>query len=77
MANVKPKGKWSKDFDSCRNCATNLIPHKADGLCNRCYLWAYRQGLRGGFVTTRTSRGEIKRTRGEGKQSKRKRSGGK
>ncbi len=61
MANVLPKGTWSKLFDSCRNCATTLIPHKADGLCNRCYLWAYRQGLRRGFGVTRTLRGEMKR----------------
>jgi hypothetical protein len=63
MANVLPKGKWSKHWPRCRNCATTLIPHKADGLCNRCYIWAYRQGLRAGFATVRTQRGLVKRTK--------------
>lgn len=66
MANVKPKGKWAKHFDACRNCATNLIPHKADGLCQRCYMWAYRQGVKGGFVTQRTERGLLKRKKRKG-----------
>lgn len=43
MANVLKSGKWSKDYPRCQNCGTTSIEHKAEGLCNRCYLWAYRQ----------------------------------
>lgn len=72
MANVLPKGKWAKDWDACRNCGTTLIPHKAEGLCNRCYLFAYKQNVRSGHATTRTKRGKIRRSAGKGQVSKRK-----
>lgn len=61
MAKDVPKGKWSLDYDRCVNCGTSLIPHKADGLCERCYMWAYRQARKMGFISERTKRGEIRR----------------
>jgi hypothetical protein len=30
-------GKWSKKFDRCQQCGTDRFPHKAKGLCTRCY----------------------------------------
>jgi len=56
MVNVLKSGKWSKKYPRCINCQTTAIPHKADGFCNRCYLWMYRitqmanKGRRGGRV---------------------------
>ena len=50
MAKDVPKGKWSLHYDRCVLCGTNKIPHKADGLCRRCYLWIYRQKKKLGFV---------------------------
>ncbi len=42
MANILKSGKWSHKYPQCINCGTTSIPHKAAGLCNRCYLYAYR-----------------------------------
>ncbi|MBI9069156.1 MAG: LAGLIDADG family homing endonuclease [Salinivirgaceae bacterium] len=28
---------WSWDYDSCKKCGTDEIPHKGQGLCIRCY----------------------------------------
>ncbi len=42
MANVLESGKWSHKYPQCINCGTTSIEHKAEGLCNRCYLYAYR-----------------------------------
>lgn len=28
---------WSRKFSNCIICGTNIIPHKAKGLCNNCY----------------------------------------
>lgn len=72
MANVLPRGKWAKDYDACRNCGTIEIPHKAEGLCNRCYMFAYKQALRSGHATVRTKGGMVKRTAGSGQKRSRK-----
>jgi hypothetical protein len=61
MAKDVPKGKWALHWDQCTFCGTNLIPHKADGLCERCYMWAYRQARKMGFLSERSKRGEIER----------------
>jgi hypothetical protein len=53
MAKDVPKGKWALHWDACTFCGTNLIPHKADGLCERCYMWAYRQKQKMGFISRR------------------------
>lgn len=53
MSKDVPKGKWSLWWNQCQNCGTNLIPHKADGLCRRCYMWAYRQAKKLGFASRR------------------------
>ncbi len=29
--------KWSRYYESCRNCKTTLIKHRSNGLCSRCY----------------------------------------
>jgi NMD protein affecting ribosome stability and mRNA decay len=42
VANVLRSGKWSKNYPQCQNCGTTSIEHRAYGLCNRCYLYAYR-----------------------------------
>lgn len=28
---------WSRKYDKCLSCGTTEIPHKAKGLCNKCY----------------------------------------
>lgn len=61
MAKDVPKGKWSLWYDACRNCGTNQIPHKAEGLCRRCYMWAYRQMRKLGHITRRLAGGQIVR----------------
>lgn len=30
--------KWSKNNDNCLSCQSSSLPHKALGLCNKCYL---------------------------------------
>ncbi|WP_027000412.1 hypothetical protein [Eisenibacter elegans] len=35
---------WSKKHQSCISCGTTEIKHRARGLCQLCYLKAYRQG---------------------------------
>lgn len=75
MAKDVPKGKWALHWDQCTFCGTNLIPHKADGLCERCYMWAYRQARKLGFLTRRLKTGRIARGASsrakKGKQDKR------
>ena len=71
MANVLKSGKWSHDYPRCVNCGTSEIPHKAEGLCNRCYLWAYKQARRMGYMTVRAKTGAIKRVRRTGKKKRR------
>lgn len=71
MANVRPTGKWAMHWNHCQNCGTAEIPHKADGLCNRCYLWAYRQAKRAGFLTTRAKEsGKLSRRKATTKDKK-------
>lgn len=68
MPNVLRSGKWSHYFPQCVNCGTTDIPHKADGFCNRCYLWAYRQARRMGYATVRSKGGAVKRMKKTGKK---------
>lgn len=35
-------GRWSRDHDACICCDETVSPHKARGVCNRCYLAARR-----------------------------------
>jgi hypothetical protein len=71
MSKDVPKGKWSLWWNNCPNCGTNLIPHKADGLCRRCYMWAYKQAQKLGF-TARRIRGMM--VRGKKKPARKKKS---
>ena len=70
MANVLKSGQWSKKYPKCINCGTKEIEHKAEGLCNRCYLWLYRQAKRFGYVTTRAQFGQMIRKAKTGKARK-------
>lgn len=36
---------WAKKFDCCQGCGTSERPHKSKGLCDACYLRAYRSNL--------------------------------
>lgn len=68
MANVLPEGKWSKQYPKCQMCGTREIPHKADGLCRRCYLYLYKMMRRFGYATVRTKEGIMKRVKRTGKR---------
>lgn len=61
MANVLRTGEWSKRYPRCVNCGTKEIPHRAEGLCDRCYMWLYRLAKRFGYVTTRDQFGRMLR----------------
>lgn len=75
MANVLKTGEWAKHYEKCINCGTREIPHKAEGLCDRCYLWYYRQARRFGYVTTRNQFGQMIRRAKSGKKKRKKSSG--
>jgi hypothetical protein len=34
---------WSSEAADCRSCKTRRIPHKARGLCRRCYKRAWKE----------------------------------
>lgn len=34
---IKKEKRWSKYYDKCLNCGTNLIKHLAHGYCQKCY----------------------------------------
>jgi hypothetical protein len=70
MAKDVPKGKWSLWWDNCQNCGTNEIPHKADGLCRRCYMWFYRQQRKLGFITRRIKGLVVRGKKARGKKAK-------
>lgn len=72
MANVLKTGQWSKRYMKCVSCGTREIPHKAEGLCNRCYLFYYRLAQRFGHVTTRDQFGRLIRRMKGGKLRKKK-----
>ena len=67
MGNILKPGQWSHDYPRCLNCGTTEIEHKADGLCNRCYLWFWRAAHRFGYVTRRLKGGILRRTKRTGK----------
>ena len=75
MAKDVPKGKWSLHYDFCQNCYTNQIPYKADGLCQRCYMWFYKQAQKLGFATKRVRGMIVRGKRTGGKRTKETRRG--
>lgn len=72
MAKDVPKGKWSLWYDVCQVCGTNLIPYKGEGMCERCYMWAYRQAQKLGFISRRI-KSQVLRGKQTGKKPRRKR----
>jgi len=72
MANILKTGQWSKHYPRCLNCQTTEIPHRAEGLCDRCYMYLYRMATRFGYVTTRDQFGKLVRKMKGGKTQKKK-----
>lgn len=35
--------KWSRKYDSCESCGTSKVKYMGKGLCQICYLKAYRE----------------------------------
>ena len=52
---VKP---LNGDFKACKRC-NNKLPIKGRGLCNCCYVYAYRHGILEEYETTRTKNEQI------------------
>jgi hypothetical protein len=42
----KDSGKWATHHDRCRRCGTTDRPHRAKGLCKRCYHAEHNARLR-------------------------------
>jgi len=75
MAKDVPKAKWSLWYDVCQVCGTNLIPYKGEGMCERCYMWAYRQAQKLGFISRRIKGQIIRGPKSKGKRPREDRKG--
>lgn len=37
IPSTKKEKRWSRHYDSCRQCGTTIIPHQSFGYCKKCY----------------------------------------